>query len=106
MTEAAAQFTLDVSVPWDHPSFAGHFPGNPLVPGALLLRWMIERLQQENLAVYLIKQCKFLNIVKPGDALQLQIKTNNGSLAVEIFCADKPVAKAQCLYHRTDANHA
>ena len=106
MTDRAAQYTLTFSVPEDHPSYAGHFPDNPLVPGALLLRWIIELLKQESFAVHLIKQCKFLHIVKPGDQLQLQVTANNGSLTVEIFCANTPVAKAQCLYHQTDAHHA
>lgn len=105
MTDGAMHYTLLFSVPQEHPSYAGHFPGNPLVPGALLLHWMVELLKQEKFAVYLIKQCKFLHIVKPGDQLQLQISTNNDSLTVAIFCADIPVAKAQCLYHPTDTNH-
>ena len=56
---ARASLTWDRLLPADHPSAAGHFPGNPLVPGVLLLdevlaaarewlhqsggRWCIER---------------------------------------------------------------
>lgn len=127
MTDGARHITLPFSVPQDHPSFAGHFPGDPLVPGALLLRWMIEQLQQQQLAVYLIKQCKFLNIVRPGDQLQLQVtlngretrneagvsetRTQDGdvdpktSLVVTISCGDTPIAKAQCLYRLQESAH-
>lgn len=105
MTDVLQQRELCFSVPTDHPSFAGHFLGNPLVPGALLLRWMIEALQQQNIAVYLIKQCKFLNIVRPGDQLRFHLTINNGSVAVDIFCAATPVAKAHCLYRPQDPTH-
>ncbi len=128
MTDGASHITLQFLVPQDHPSFAGHFPGDPLVPGALILRWMIEQLQQQQLAVYLIKQCKFLNIVRPGDQLQLQVTLNGGgtrndagvsgeirtqdgdvdtktSLVVTISCGATPIAKAQCLYRLQESAH-
>ncbi|MEG3192727.1 hypothetical protein [Lysobacter sp. D1-1-M9] len=33
------------SVPADHPSLPGHFPGNPLVPGVVLLDRVIEAVE-------------------------------------------------------------
>lgn len=112
MTDTGNPFTLSFPVPQEHAAYPGHFPGDPLVPGALLLRWMIEQLQQQQLVVQLIKQCKFLNVVRPGDQLQLQVTLQGdagggegGSLTVAIACGDTPIAKAQCLYHRPDLAH-
>jgi 3-hydroxyacyl-[acyl-carrier-protein] dehydratase len=92
-------------VPTDHACFNGHFPGNPLVPGALLLRWMIEQLARHNLVITEIKQCKFLHIVKPGDQLRFLVSHHHDKLNVNIVCADTLVAKATCLYQTRGHGH-
>jgi acyl-coenzyme A synthetase/AMP-(fatty) acid ligase len=59
----------------DHPSFAGHFPGFPVLPGALLLDEMliaIERARGINLSQWQISSAKFLDAVRPDDALYLE----------------------------------
>ncbi len=38
---------VSLHVPASHPSLPGHFPGNPIVPGALLLSLAIDALQTE-----------------------------------------------------------
>src|SRR6185369_8215966 len=38
----AALATVSREIPADHPAFAGHFPGAPLLPGAALLAEVIE----------------------------------------------------------------
>lgn len=60
-----------IVVPADHPCFAGHFPGNPLVPGALLTQWLVDALASSGQDVSDIKQLKFLHPVRPGDIIQL-----------------------------------
>ena len=55
-----------------HPMFAGHFPGNPLVPGAYLLAIVIEdaraRLRERSAPhePVGIRAVKFLQPVRPG----------------------------------------
>lgn len=65
------------SVPLDHACYADHFPGNPLVPGALLLKWILGQIEnQYKCKVMLLKSVKFLAPVKPGDDLQITMNTN------------------------------
>jgi 3-hydroxyacyl-[acyl-carrier-protein] dehydratase len=57
-------------IPADHPSAAGHFPGNPIIPGALLLDAALEAMDVASLAS--IRSAKFLRPIRPGTALELR----------------------------------
>ena len=59
----------------EHPSFAGHFPGFPVLPGAVLLDETlraIESARRIDLRRWQISSAKFLDAVRPGDALVLE----------------------------------
>lgn len=66
----------------DEPYFAGHFPGNPVMPGVLIVEALAQTgavavLSQEGFAgktAYFaqINKCKFKKMVKPGDVLRLE----------------------------------
>ncbi len=62
-------------IPADHPSGAGHFPGNPIVPGALLLA---ETLCAIGAAAHMrfesctVKSAKFFHPVRPGDTVHVE----------------------------------
>ncbi len=68
-------FEMDFAVPHDLPCFAGHFPALPLLPGALLLDWAIAEMTARwgSSTPIVVKQCKFLQPVLPGDALHLRV---------------------------------
>lgn len=56
-------------VPVDHPVFAGHFPGQPIVPGVVLLDRAIlfgEMLLGKKVASWQVGNAKFLSPVLPG----------------------------------------
>lgn len=58
--------------PAGHPTAAGHFPGNPIIPGALLLDDIIRAVHtQTGRATTAIRAAKFLAPVRPGDTLVL-----------------------------------
>jgi 3-hydroxymyristoyl/3-hydroxydecanoyl-(acyl carrier protein) dehydratase len=70
------QSRLDIAA--DHPSFEGHFPGFPVLPGALLLDEMlsaIERGRGIDLRAWQISSAKFLDVVRPSDKLVLEHET-------------------------------
>jgi 3-hydroxyacyl-[acyl-carrier-protein] dehydratase len=59
----------------DHPSFAGHFPGFPVLPGAVLLDEMLRAIESArgiDLTGWRISSAKFLDVVRPGDELVLE----------------------------------
>lgn len=62
-------------VPDDHPSFAGHFPGRPILPGVVMLDEALRAARElaPGARGWTIPQAKFLQPVRPGDALQLSL---------------------------------
>jgi 3-hydroxymyristoyl/3-hydroxydecanoyl-(acyl carrier protein) dehydratase len=95
---------LTHEVPLDHPAFAGHFPGQPLLPGALLLSEVLEAVQSvPALAARLGPQptlaaAKFLAPVRPGSTLVIDITPETGAsrgLRFEVHAAGVTVASGR-----------
>ena len=61
--------------PLDHPTGAGHFPGNPIIPGAVLLAEVIRAIEITrgvDLLQCQIKSAKFSFPTRPGDHLIIE----------------------------------
>jgi 3-hydroxyacyl-[acyl-carrier-protein] dehydratase len=59
----------------DHPAFAGHFPGNPILPGVVLLDEALRAIEVDlglDLRQWQIAAAKFLEFVRPGEALTIE----------------------------------
>lgn len=65
---------LELSIATDHPAYAGHFPGQPILPGVVLLDAALHALaavQGTATACGQIRSAKFLSPVVPGEPLTL-----------------------------------
>lgn len=73
------------AVPIDHPAFAGHFPGQPLLPGALILAEVMEAVQRVPALVARLGRhptlaaAKFLAPVRPGSMLSIELHPESGA---------------------------
>ena len=52
-----------------HKSAEGHFPGNPIIPGAVLLRDIVAAIAGDTLRLREVRAAKFHHPVRPGDTL-------------------------------------
>lgn len=84
-----SQVSMALPVASDHPAYAGHFPGRPILPGVVLLDEALLALTaslQRDAAGAQIKSAKFLSPVSPGEPLQLRCDTAaNGDFRCEIL---------------------
>ncbi len=94
MTMSGATLTLEA----DHPSLAGHFPGNPIVPGVVLLDEALYALEQQpshggGRRSWQIATVKFHQVVRPGEPVRLSFQSQpGGAIAFELRAADALVA--------------
>jgi 3-hydroxymyristoyl/3-hydroxydecanoyl-(acyl carrier protein) dehydratase len=59
----------------DHPASQGHFPGNPIIPGAVLLSETLQAIEASvgtRLAPFRITSAKFLHPTRPGTRLEIE----------------------------------
>jgi 3-hydroxyacyl-[acyl-carrier-protein] dehydratase len=61
--------TQDFCIPTGHPTAAGHFPGQPIIPGALLLDAVVAAIGQTSI---IVRNVKFLLPTPHGTPLQLR----------------------------------
>jgi len=71
----------------NHPCGAGHFPGNPIIPGALLLDEVLAGIGA-NLAIddaaWHVKSAKFPQPVRPGNVVHINYaQAPNGEIRFE-----------------------
>jgi len=103
-TESMTSDSLTLTIPAQHPCFAGHFPGKPLVPGALLIQWLLQTLEAHypDTGIARIRQLKFLQPVWPDCRLQIAIQrsVDKGLIAVTAH-----VDGIRVLTGRLESNH-
>ena len=83
-------------VPADHPAFAGHFPGRPIVPGVVLLDRAI-RCAEDMLGRpgvnWQVGNAKFFSPVGPEEALTFSlIQKPSGAIAFTVRASEREVA--------------
>ena len=76
----------------DHPTAAGHFPGNSILPGALLLDEVVLAIaagEGRTAGVPTVRSAKFLHPVRPGDRLAVRWESDPaGETRFECFLLD------------------
>jgi len=96
------EHVMPLPIPADHPAYAGHFPGQPILPGVVLLDAALHALaarQGMQDTAWQLKSAKFHGPVQPGDALTLHYaEAPAGGFRFEIRCGDRGVASGSMVF--------
>jgi 3-hydroxyacyl-[acyl-carrier-protein] dehydratase len=85
-----------LSIPARHPALAGHFPGNPVVPGVVLLDGIIAAAEAwlgTNFHVAGLSQAKFLAQLKPDEAVRIDLVLRGPLLDFSVHRHETAIAK-------------
>ena len=79
--------SFETTIPDNHPSLEGHFPGNPIVPGVVVLDEVISALKQWQSKARCIgfTAVKFNSPLLPGQSFSVDF-TEMGSRRVKFNC--------------------
>ncbi len=91
LTDAGLRWRLVVP-PAEHPIFAGHFPGYPVLPGVIILGWMAAATERffgrELNGPRRLHNVKFALAILPGQEVELLVApTTAGRLAARVVSA-------------------
>ena len=79
---------IEKMFPLDHPTGPGHFPGNPIIPGAVLLAEVVRAIEIArgvDLLQCQIKSAKFSFPTRPGDLLRIEFAEGT-TLEIKFQC--------------------
>jgi len=99
---------FEVRVAADHPSLQGHFPGNPIVPGVVLLDTVIANVEQATeCRITRVQQAKFHSTLRPDEiavaecfvnhvTVNFRASTRRGSDMVQVLSGSLTLQSEQC----------
>jgi 3-hydroxymyristoyl/3-hydroxydecanoyl-(acyl carrier protein) dehydratase len=89
------EHVIPLPIAADHPAYAGHFPGRPILPGVVLLDAALHALAaRSGMPVAAeksqLKSAKFHSPVLPGEPLTLHYaESPGGGLRFDLRCIDR-----------------
>jgi 3-hydroxymyristoyl/3-hydroxydecanoyl-(acyl carrier protein) dehydratase len=87
MSETATTARIALFIGADHPALAGHFPGQPLVPGVLLLDEALRAIERHcgaSVPPWRLGAVKFHQAVSGGESLELSCEAAEGLVRFEL----------------------
>jgi acyl-CoA synthetase (AMP-forming)/AMP-acid ligase II len=80
----------------DGPVARGHFPGNPVVPGAVILDQVVRKAERRlalPASAWEVRSAKFVSALRPGEAMRIDLEVSaDGDVKFACTTGDRPVA--------------
>lgn len=76
----------------DHPCLPGHFPGNPIVPGVVLLDLVTAALRDSCGAQAWIRKfsnVKFLGLLRPDEEMEILLQGDGQQMRFRCICGER-----------------
>jgi 3-hydroxyacyl-[acyl-carrier-protein] dehydratase len=95
-------FTANLRIKRKHPALDGHFPGNPIVPGVVILDNILQIWQKKNKKnINNVNNTKFLSLLRPDIICTIEY-TEKADQVVHFLlsnCANEIICKGVFSYH-------
>ncbi len=96
-------FQVTVTISGGHPSLAGHFPNNPIVPGVVILGEVLNALRTQDrgtLRLVGVPSVKFLSPLRPRETLAIRLEDKGvGEVAFTCTVHERVIAVGSLEYH-------
>lgn len=88
-------FEATKTVRGDHPAFSDHFPGNPMLPGAVLAELVVESAREAGWTIVAIDLLKFAKPIRAGGTLRILFKRSGPTAQFDCSMANAVVASGK-----------
>ena len=91
-----AERVVNFEVGPGHPVLAGHFPGRPIVPGVMLLEWVlveVARMTARATAALRLREAKFFAPLEPAQGAELRLDRAASRAIFEIRSDTRLIAR-------------
>ena len=92
---AAADITESIRIASTHPALPGHFFGNPIVPGVVLLDRVAAALEKSGTRLARVGVVKFLTPLKPEENATLAIARDGTRVSFRIDRDGTPILRGE-----------
>jgi len=79
-------------IPTNHPALAGHFPGNPLIPGVVILDYVLQKARKKGLEVTGISRTKFIAPLRAETPFEIEITLSKEECEFRVLSAGDTLA--------------
>jgi len=96
MSVATPTVTANFTVPPNHAALPGHFPGNPVVPGVVVLDHVIRVLEASGVPLprlRKLKQVKFVEPLLPDQEATVAAEVGDAALSFSVTRGGRTIAK-------------
>jgi 3-hydroxyacyl-[acyl-carrier-protein] dehydratase len=96
------RFSWSGEISPDHPALPGHFPGNPVVPGAMLLSQVLHAVQEEcgmQVKISAMPAVKFHAALRPAEKFEIELQAlGEGRMKFTVSRGDTLIATGSLCY--------